>query len=37
MLLFTGNTFLGAQCSMDGAAFARLVSQGSMCVSFAMT
>ena len=37
MSLSTGSTFLGARCSMDGADFARLVSRGGMCLSFATT
>ena len=37
MSLSTSSTFLDAQCFMDGAAFAHLVSRGGMCCSFAMT
>ena len=37
MSLSTGSTFLGARCSMDGGAFARLVSRGGICFSFALT
>ena len=36
MSLSTGIIFLGARCSIDGGAFARLVSRGGMCLSFAM-
>ena len=35
MSLSISNTFLDARFFMDGAAFARLVSQGGMCLSFA--
>ena len=37
MSLSTNSIFLGARCSMDGGAFARLVSQGGICISFAIT
>ena len=37
MLLSTDSTFLGTRYSMDGGAFARLMSQDGMCLSFAMT
>ena len=37
MLISTGSIFLDARCSMDGGAFALLVSRGGMCLSFAMT
>ena len=33
----TGSIFVDAWCSMDGGAFARLVSRGGICLSFAMT
>ena len=36
MLLSTGSTFLGARCSMSGAAFVCLASRGGMCLSFAI-
>ena len=37
MSISISSIFLDAQCSMDGGAFARLVSEGGMCPSFAMT
>ena len=37
MSISTGSIFLDARYSMDGGAFARLVSRGGMCLSFAMT
>ena len=36
VVISTSSTFVGAQCSMDVATLAHLVSQGGRCLSFTM-